>query len=241
MANDYFKFKQFIVRQDRTAMKVCTDSVLLGSWLDSGSNSDSKPNSEATSVLDVGTGTGLLALMSAQTFPEARITAVEIDPDAARQAADNFAASKWNERLTVLNLDFRHFDTPQRFDLAVSNPPYFANSLKSACTSKNFARHDDSLSLDELFARTAHLLADNGRFALILPCFRVAAAAERAAAHGLFPSEILNVKTKADKPPYRTLLQFSFKQTSPNESLLILLDDEGQYSDEYRQLTRRFL
>jgi tRNA1Val (adenine37-N6)-methyltransferase len=233
VANDYFQFKQFIVHQDRTAMKVGTDSVLLGSWL--------KPDRRVNSVLDVGTGTGLLALMTAQTFPQARITAIEIDPDAAQQAADNFAGSEWNGRMTLLNLDFRRFDTPQRFDLIISNPPYFANSLKSACTPKNFARHDDSLSLDELFDRTARLLTDSGRFALILPCFRAAVATEYAAAHGLFPSEILNVKTKADKSQYRTLLQFAFNRTAPNESLLILLDGEGQYSDDYRLLTQRFL
>ena len=214
-------------------MKVGTDSVLLGSWL--------KPDESVKSVLDVGTGTGLLALMAAQSFLAAQITAVEIDPDAARQAADNFARSEWNDRTTTLNLDFRLFETQRLFDLIISNPPYFANSLKSADPTKNFARHDDSLSIDELIVRSARLLSKTGRLALIVPSFRADDTVESAGVHGLFPSEIMNVKTKADKSICRTLLQFSFERTTPNESLLILLDDEGRYSDDYRRLTRRFI
>ena len=162
MRNQFFKFKQFSVNQDNCAMKVGTDGVLLGAWCDVES---------AKMVLDIGTGTGLIALMIAQRTDCALIDAVEIDKSAYVQASGNFKDSRWCGRIGVFNLDFKQYvdECNTKYDLIVSNPPYFENSLKSSNLERTMARHTDSLSFDELLHGASMLLSESGIISLIVP------------------------------------------------------------------------
>ncbi len=159
--NNWFEFKQFRIEQQKAAMKVGTDGVLLGAWT---------PIVDAQRILDVGTGTGLIALMLAQRS-NARIDAVEIDKLASEEAEFNFAQSPWNDRLNVFNTNFQVFvNLPfVPYDLIVSNPPFFINSLKTKCAALSVARHDEMLSFDQLITGAKRLLSNTGRFCVIIP------------------------------------------------------------------------
>jgi tRNA1Val (adenine37-N6)-methyltransferase len=159
MPNPYFSFKQFTVYHDRCAMKVGTDGVLLGAWADVVS---------ARNILDIGTGTGLISLMMAQRC-NARIRAVDIDADAVEQARGNVAASPWQDRIEVELQDICHFTSETLFDVIVSNPPYFTDSLKCPGKQRNIARHTDFLDFDKLAGSAARLLHPEGVFSVIIP------------------------------------------------------------------------
>ena len=166
MANSYFQFKEFTVHQDRAAMKVSTDACLFGaSVADICSEWD-----ENYSVLDIGTGTGLLSLMLAQQF-KGLITGVDIDPAATQQASENFAASPWASRLRAVHKDIREFHGD--YDFIIANPPFYSNDLKSPDYLRNQARHSDTLDLEELFDSIRHLLTPNGTVAILIPFHRL--------------------------------------------------------------------
>jgi tRNA1Val (adenine37-N6)-methyltransferase len=161
MPNDFFRFKQFTIHQDRCAMKVSTDACLLGAWA---------PFPEPTAtILDIGAGTGLLSLMLAQRFPQARITAVELDGEAAAQAAQNSTESPFTGRVQVVCEDIRTYQPDECFDAIICNPPFFSNSLKGPSAVRNQARHQDALHLSELSAQVQRLLKPNGYVAVVLP------------------------------------------------------------------------
>ena len=152
----FFRFKQFTVYQDKTPMKVNTDSVMLGSWCNHNFPSE---------ILDIGTGTGILALMAAQRFPNAKITAIEILPEAADEAKHNFTLSHWSDRIELINDDFRKFATftKQKFDLIITNPPYFENQLLPNDEYLQIAKHTQNLSYDELFYFSKSILNKKGK------------------------------------------------------------------------------
>ena len=162
MANNYFRFKQFTIYQDKTAMKVGTDGVLLGCWVNA---------SNPKNILDVGTGTGLIALISAQRFKNSKITAIDINNDAYLQAKDNVNNSVFKNQIEVLNTSLQDFSrlSKKKYDLIISNPPYFQKSLKSNSEAKNIARHDIELTYSDLISFSSNILTDNGKICLILP------------------------------------------------------------------------
>ncbi|MDR0385346.1 MAG: methyltransferase [Prevotellaceae bacterium] len=232
MSNDYFRFKQFTVWQDMTAMKVGIDSVLLGSWV---AVSGSEKN-----VLDIGAGSGILSLMMAQKIPGAKIVACEIDEHACRQAADNIAQSKWSERITAVNTDIGMLPhEPKSFDLIICNPPYFEKSLKSHDSRRNIARHNDSLPFHYLIDCVHRLLRDDGRFALIVPENRVAAIVELAGNKKLFPARRLNVKPAEAKPVNRVIMELSYV-LRPLEERLLTVRVANRYSGDYVSMTEDF-
>ncbi|MDR1584143.1 MAG: tRNA (adenine(22)-N(1))-methyltransferase TrmK [Prevotellaceae bacterium] len=232
MSNDYFKFKQFTVKQDKTAMKVGVDSVLLGSWI--------KVNGLEKNVLDIGTGAGLLALMMAQKNPTARITACEIDEPACQQARENISSSAWSERIAVVNTDIRTFtQNSKNFDLIICNPPYFEKSLKSQDSKRNFARHNDNLSFPDLMDCVHRLLRNDGRFALIIPENKTNVIIKLAGDKKLFPIKRLNIKSVETKPVNRVILEFSYVSTPPEEFSLTVRTGNS-YSDNYKILTKDF-
>ena len=153
-----FDFKQFSICQDQCAMKVGTDGVLLGAWADGGRR-----------ILDIGTGTGIIALMMAQRFPDAAIDAIEIDHDACRQAAGNIAATPFADRIRIHECPIQHFQPTMRYDVIVSNPPYFINSMKNPDKKRATARHTDTLSPRDLFMAAEKMLDENGIFSIIIP------------------------------------------------------------------------
>ena len=188
MSNPYFQFKQFTVWHDKCAMKVGTDGVLLGAWA-------SVRN--AHKILDVGTGTGLVALMLAQrSLPDADIVALEIDKAAAGQAGENVARSPWKERIEVVQADFRNYQSSDKFDVIVSNPPYFVDSLECPDQQRNAARHNDSLTYEELLEGVAGLLAEDGAFTIVIPTDVADRVKMTATAKNFYAVRQLNVITK---------------------------------------------
>lgn len=228
MANDYFRFKKFTVSQSKCAMKVGTDGTLLGAWADGGG-----------SILDIGTGTGLIALMMAQRFPDAQVTGIDIDPGAIEQARDNVAQSVFSDRIRIVEADA--VDYQGRYDCIVSNPPYFEHSLTCPDNQRTLARHTDSLSYDDLFRAVRRLLTDDGVFSMVTPFDYRVRVMEAAALNGFFVRREWAVKTTPRKSPRRYLLAFGLHST-PNvdQGTGIIEDAPGQRSGWYRQLTDAF-
>ncbi|MBQ7996272.1 MAG: methyltransferase [Paludibacteraceae bacterium] len=236
-----FQFKQFFVAHDRCAMKVGTDGVLLGAWAESAVSI--QPS--AFRILDVGTGSGLVALMLAQRFPEAHIDAIDIDKAAVEQAAENFAASPWSDRLHTFHVRLQDWQSHSVPSLIVSNPPYFQNSLKNPDKGRELARHTDTLSYEELLCHSARLLSEHGQLAIILPAEAEQEIRTLAAQHSLFTTRITRVYSKETKPARRVLLQFEkseYRDTdiSIAEDRLVLEDDKGTRSAAYQEITKDF-
>jgi len=264
MSTTFFRFKQFTVWHDRCAMKVGTDGVLLGAWCCQSGNREkvigNKGTSEAVRILDVGTGSGLIALMIAQRFPEAQIDAIDIAPDAIEQATYNFSLSPWSDRLHAHLCPLQQV-SPLRGDLEgssysliVSNPPYFVSSLKNPDHGRELARHTDTLSYTDLLQHSARLLSDNGTLALILPASEEQNIIRLAATYGLYPTRLTRVFSKPTKStPIRILIEFSPRTCSssaascseassklPLISALCLESPTSPRSEEYAELTKDF-
>lgn len=231
MPNSFFTFKQFTIHHDRCAMKVGTDGVLLGAWVN-------LRNSHR--ILDIGTGTGLIALMMAQRCNDSNITAIDIDTEAVSQANENIQASPWKERVIAMQQDIRSFHPDESFDTIVSNPPYFVNSLKSSDSQRNTARHTDSLSAEDLMQKAAELLTEDGHFSIILPTKQIEDLIQISERVGLYPSRRTNVITRPGLTPKRTLMEFCKRKSSfPTDELIVELD-RHVYSEAYIALTRDF-
>lgn len=200
MAKDAFQFRQFVVHQDRCAMKVGTDGTLLGAWAD--------VPEEAVRLLDVGTGTGLIALMLAQRFPGASVTAIDIDPSAVEQASENVAASPFASRIEVMAADICQFDTLQHFDAIVCNPPFFENALHCPDAQRAIARHTTQMTYWALMHAARRLLTEAGRLSVIIPDNFRSRMASEAALQGLFLTRQFAVRTTPQKLPRRYLLEF---------------------------------
>lgn len=225
-----FRFKRFTVRQPNAAMKVGTDGVLLGAWVGV-RDTDQR-------ILDIGTGTGVIALMMAQRCGNARITAVEIDAPSAADARDNAAASPWSDRVEVVECDAAVYDSPERFDLIVSNPPYFVDSLLPPDKGRAAARHAASLPFGELVRAVARLLAPGGRFALILPVEESRMFCD-AACGVLYPVRVTEVCSTPRSGVIRLLTEFRAEPAAEVATSRLVIDDGG-FTPEYRELTKDF-
>lgn len=223
-----FRFKQFAVDDDKSTMKVGTDAVLLGSWVDVGG---------AKTILDVGSGCGVIALMMAQRAPMAKVDAIEIDRDSAVQASENFKASPWN--VHAHNTAIQEFDHAP-YDLIVSNPPFFSGSLLPPKAKRKNARHTETLSFDELLISIKRLLDDGGRFAVVLPMAEGNVAREKAAEFGFHCNRSLAFYTRNGKPQERWLLEFSRKFSQESQETLTLYQNGDTRSVAYSELTRDF-
>jgi tRNA1Val (adenine37-N6)-methyltransferase len=233
MPNPYFSFKQFTVYHDRCAMKVGMDGVLLGAWC----NTDNTKN-----ILDIGTGTGLIALMLAQRSTSL-IDAIDIDANAVLQATDNIKRSPWGNRVIVeeISLQDLAISTVQRYDLIVSNPPYFVNSLKAPAEDRNAARHTDSLTHEELILNAKLLLNPSGRICIILPVNEALLCRNFALSNGLYCTREVHVIPKPNAAPKRTLLEFCFQPLPKEESELVIESDvRHHYSEEFSLLAKEF-
>jgi tRNA1Val (adenine37-N6)-methyltransferase len=230
MSNSFFRFKQFTVHHDLCAMKVGTDGVLLGAWTDC---------RNTKTILDVGCGSGLIALMLAQRS-EAEIDAVDIDKNACEQSEINFRNSPFSERLNVYHSDFNLYSATRKYDLIVSNPPYFVRSLKSPDSGRCSARHTEKLRFEDLFEKSIQLLTDNGKLSLILPADAFDLIQAIASRNHLFLSRKTTVKPLAASPPKRILLEYSKEKKPLIENELSIENSHRTYSDEYIELTGEF-
>jgi tRNA1Val (adenine37-N6)-methyltransferase len=235
MPNNYFQFKQFTVQQDKCAMKVCTDACLFGSL------APALP-SKQWRVLDIGTGTGLLALMYAQKHPEATIDAIEIDGAAAQQAMENFTASPWHEKLMVYNTSIQQFaaSNQQQYDCILSNPPFFENDLRSENTKRNIALHSSELSLEELIISIDRLLKDDGIFGVLLPFHRTVYFEMLAAEKSFHLSKKILVKQTPRHPYFRSILFFGRKENAAIEEGMIIKNEANEYTPEFVELLRDY-
>ena len=225
-----FAFKQFVVRQGGAAMKVGTDGVLIGAW--------SRIPDNCRRILDIGAGTGLIALMAAQRSDSALITAVESDASSAAQARENAEASKWSDRIEIVHSRIQDYAPEYGFDLILSNPPFYDGTLTCGDTGRTMARHTVSLSFAELVSSAERLLADGGRFSVIVPA---ESAGRLVAESSMHLVRRCDVRTKPLAAPKRTMLEFSplFTGAVRFEELTIG-DGAGGYSEEYRALTADF-
>lgn len=227
-----FTFNRFAIRQDRCALKVGTDGIVLGAWAGV---------EGAARILDLGTGTGLLALMAAQRNPAARIDAVEIDDASAEQAAENAAASPWAGRVRVHRMDARRLRTPEPFDLILCNPPYYAGEMDSPHARAAVARHGAELSFAELARTAAALLADRGRLACIIPLGREAELLGLCAAAGLVPVRRCVLRYLAGRPPKRVLLELARSGACSEEPELVVEEEPGRRTACCRALLAPFM
>ncbi len=231
MPNNYFKFKKFTIVQDRCAMKVGTDGCLLGGWFNC---------SNSKNILDAGCGSGLIAIMAAQRC-NARITGIEIDENAARQAIENVNNSPWKERIKIVNKDLRDYNSEEKFDTIVCNPPYFVNSLKCDDSSRTLARHSDSLSSNEFFSKCAEISTNVSMVSIIIPSDIIDEWQSSAKEHGFYTKRITYIRTTPQKVPKRVLIEFVRTMTkTPEEKTLILEYTHGEYSDEAKNILRDF-
>ena len=257
MANDYFNFRQFTVRQERCAMKVGTDGTLLGAWAHGGDT-----------ILDIGTGTGLIALMMAQRFPRAHVIGMDIDHDAVEQARENVAASPFSN-IDIVEADVRTFKgggavsrphnamdktvcfleagtsnfnlQSSNFKAIVSNPPYFENSLQCPDSQRTTARHTSSLSYHDLMATAWRLLADDGELSVVIPADCKSRLEAEAALTGFSKSRECSVCTTPRKPPKRHLLAFRKHPVSDIERTKGIIEDAPNVrSPWYHELTKDF-
>lgn len=228
-----FTFKQFHIDHSRCAMKVGTDGTLLGAWATMPANGR---------ILDIGTGTGLIAIMAAQRTSEAKITAIDIDEDCVLQAQENIAASPWPDRIEVIHSALQEFDASEKFDVIISNPPYFIDSQLSPDAARCTARHTTTLPFNELVTGVRRLLADGGHFALILPPTEMERF--RSAARGvMFVVRECHVWSTPTSGVRRIMAEFQAEP--PAEFTVvekIVIEEKGrhEYSEEYRTLTRDF-
>lgn len=229
-----FKFKQFAVFQDKCAMKIGTDGVLLGAWTNTKTES---------SILDIGTGTGVIALMLAQKS-SAKIDAVELDENAALQAKENVSLSRWSDRITVYHGTIQAYaqTSNSTYDLIVSNPPYFTDDLKTPEKARTIARHTDELLFDDLINSVNVLLNPKGTFCTILPVNEgnqfVALAKEK----GLFLHKTTAVIPRTNKPSKRLLMAFRFTEIEMIENTTITIEHSKrhEYTDAYKNLTKDY-
>ena len=215
-------------------MKVGTDGVLLGAWTDA---------SKAERILDIGTGTGLIALVLAQKNNLAQIDAIEIDPEAFNEAVLNCQQSSWNDRIKPELCSFQEFleRTNLKYDLVVSNPPFFTNGVKAPVENRAHARHSDSLPLDFLISGAAGLLNENGRISLVLPIESLPEVEQLAILNQLFISRLCKVKPNPIKPEFRILIELTNSESAIQESeLMIEFEKHHDYTPEYKELTKDF-
>lgn len=230
--NNWFRFKQFTINQDNCAMKIGTDSILLGAWAYCYNTKN---------ILDIGTGTGILALMMAQKGNE-NIFAIDIDENAVEQAKENVNNSKWESQIKVLHSTLQEFKLPvEKFEFIITNPPYFLNSLKSPLENRTIARHTSSLSYKEIIVFCKNNLSKNGKLAIILPVVEGNEFIKLALEIGFYCIRKCFVKPNPAKKPHRLLLEFSFiKQITPESEIVIENGTRHHYTDEYKQLTGEF-
>ena len=232
-----FKFKEFSIHQDKTAMKIGTDAVLLGAWV--------FLENEIDSILDVGSGTGIIALMLAQRSFALTIDAVEIDNDAYEETVTNFENSNWGDRLYCYHSSFQNFaeeiaEEYETYDLIISNPPFYTDEFESENDARNKARFTSSLSFNELLKGVSKILSKKGKFAVIIPFKEEQGFVELAKENNLFLNRVCHVKGNPSSAFKRSLLEFSFEDKKLKKENLTIEIKRHQYTDEYINLTKDF-
>lgn len=232
-----FQFKKFTVNQDKTAMKIGTDAVLLGAWCTLSETADT--------ILDVGSGTGIISLMIAQRSDSMTIDAVELDDDAYEQTVENFENSDWGDRLFCYHTDFNEFadelfEEDELYDVIVSNPPFYTDTFESKNDSRNKARFTSSLSFEDLILGVSKLLSEHGLFSVIIPFKEEENFVDLAKKHNLYLNRVCHVQGNPSSEIKRSLLEFSFDKSTVKKEHLVIETARHQYTEEYIELTKDF-
>ena len=229
-----FLFKKFSVNQDRCAMKIGTDGPLLGAW--------ASIIQDPFSVLDIGSGTGVVALMLAQRCHAELIDAIEIDANAYEQCTENFENSPWNDRLFCFHASLLEYieAVDEKFDLIICNPPFYSEDYKSNDISRNLARFSDTMPLEHIIFAVAHFLSENGKFSIVIPNKLEQVFIEEAELIDLYPNRILRVRGNANSKIKRSVLEFSFDNSISKTSELIIETTRHNYTEDYINLTKDF-
>mgnify|MGYP000330191350 CR=1 FL=1 len=232
--NKPFQFKQFTVNQDKCAMKIGTDAVLLGAWTSLKNN--------PFSVLDIGAGTGVLGLMMAQRSNAQNIEALEIDTDAYEQCAENFENSPWADRLFCYHASLLEFtdEVEDTYDIIICNPPFYSEDFKTESKARDLARFNDAMPFEHLVFAASNLLSEDGLFSVVIPNKEELNFIELASKVGLFPNRISHVKGNSNSEIKRSLLEFSFQKNKIETSELIIETERHQYTEDYIKLTKDF-
>ncbi|MDC1107197.1 methyltransferase [Prolixibacteraceae bacterium] len=229
--NNYFKFKQFTIVHEKSGMKVGTDGVLIGAWAD---------HANPKHILDIGAGSGLTPLMLAQRFPS-HITGIEIDPIAADEAENNVIQSLWANRVQIVCSPIQEFTSSEKYDLIVSNPPFFQNGPTSPNSSRKTARHTESLSFEDLMKSVASNLSVNGMFCVIIPADQMDDMVDIGINNKLFLNKVCYVRPKQDRPAKRVMLRFGTQeQECIGKETIFIEKERHEYSDGYIALTQAF-
>lgn len=232
--NKPFQFKKFTINQDKCAMKIGTDSVLLGAW----TSVENKP----FSVLDIGSGTGILSIMMAQRSHAQNIEAIEIDGNAYEQCAENFENSPWSDRLFCYHASLLEFveEVEDEYDLIICNPPFYSEDYKTENKARDLARFNDAMPFEHLIYAVLNLLTKEGVFSVVIPYKEELKFIELAASKGLFPKRKLHVKGNANSDIKRSLIEFTFAEQHIETSELIIETARHQYTEDYINLTKDF-
>jgi len=244
MSNSYFQFKQFIIHQHRSAMKVTTDACLFGGWVaEQMKNQPDSYQGKVRNVLDIGTGTGLLSLMYVQKNTDVIIDAIEIDRDAYEQASENTAASSFAGRINLLQGDVKTFPFTKKYDLIISNPPFYEKEIRSADQKKNIARHQSGLLLEELLTIIKTNLSSGGIFCLLLPFKRNEEIRKILLKQNLFVSKIVFVKQSTNHKYFRLMISGNLIKETETETLIdeiSIWNDQQQYTEEFKALLKDY-
>ncbi len=232
MANDFFKFKQFTIHQDRCTMKVTTLACIQGSWL---------PEFSPRNMLDVGAGTGLLSLMAAQKY-NCEIDSVEIEQDALDQLKENIASSPWAKKISCFHDDIKYFATQQlkKYDFIISNPPFYEKQLKSPNDKKNHARHESGLTIPELIDICDHLIHESGKISILLPPAETKNLAGYCAVKSLFLTHQLFISDAANKKPVAIITLISKQQSDLITEKLAIKKEDGTYTSGFISLLEAY-
>lgn len=234
--NSYFQFKQFIVHQDKTAMKVCTDACLFGAWV---ANKLEREKMISQNILDIGCGTGLLSLMLAQKTGGI-IDAVEINENAFLQAKENIALSPWKERINIFHENIIGYTPQKKYDVIICNPPFFVNHLKTDNADRNAAMHTTAISFFSLSIAVRNNLSDYGTAAILLPHNIVDEFVEIFKKEKLFLKEQLKISHSPTHPIFRSILLFSLTEEQIIENSISIKDNSNKYSSEFDNLLKDY-
>ena len=234
MSSRPFQFKQFTINQDKCAMKIGTDSVLLGAWTSLANNPDS--------ILDIGSGTGVIALMLAQRSPAKLIDAVEIDDNTYKQCVENFENSDWSDRLFCYHASLQEYcrDFDDKYDLIISNPPFYDDNYRTENSQRNLARFQNALPFEHLIDCVSKLLSDSGVFSVIIPTKEEEKIIDLASRSNLFPNRILHVQGNPSSKIVRSIIEFSCYSSEIKTEELTIETTRHQYTQDYIDLTKDF-
>jgi tRNA1Val (adenine37-N6)-methyltransferase len=232
MGNSYFSFKQFTVNQENCAMKVTTDACLFGAWANSKIES-------AETLLDIGSGTGLLSLMLSQNR-SIKIDAIEIESSCYGQLCQNIQDSPYVSSINAIYGDIKDWETDTRYQVVISNPPFYEKQLRSDQAGVNLARHSDGLTLESLFSHAKRLMSSDGFFYVLMPFYRKAECMDMASRFQLFPFSIADVKQSPFHDAFRVMIQFSTHPGNNETETIIIKKNASEYSDAFKLLLEQY-